>query len=392
MSTTSTRNDTIPASNPFTATLVRAIEKLYPRELADSSFDNTGLLLEAPWDPCNRPPQKSEFRKGDVKVVQARSNKVLLCIDLTTAVANEAVGKGAAVVVAYHPIIFRPLKSITSENTQQRSLLELAANGISVYSPHTAVDAAIGGNADWLADIITMSESDFASAPPYKGSHSGLTNYGPYGESRERLRHEVHNFPKHGMPLNHPCESHFRSPITPSEHSSETGFGRLVRLESQKELPTILMKLGKGLGNPGAFSVALPQGVRAENMGIRTIGICAGSGGSVLSKSTEKLDMLVTGEMSHHETLAAIEQGQVVVCLGHSNSERGYLGAVMKSSLKAALDSEWERARADMVNSTWFPKINEEWQELLANDDTHVEVSERDEDPFKTLILQRDQQ
>ena len=52
------------------------------------------------------------------------------------------------------PIIFRALKSITLENTQQNSLLRLAQEGISVYSPHTAVDAAPGGLNDWLADII----------------------------------------------------------------------------------------------------------------------------------------------------------------------------------------------------------------------------------------------
>lgn len=52
------------------------------------------------------------------------------------------------------PIIFRALKSIILENTQQSSLLRLAQEGISVYSPHTAVDAAPGGLNDWLADII----------------------------------------------------------------------------------------------------------------------------------------------------------------------------------------------------------------------------------------------
>jgi len=53
------------------------------------------------------------------------------------------------------PIIFRPLKSLTLANTQQESLLKLAQEGVSVYSPHTAVDAAIGGVNDWLADGIS---------------------------------------------------------------------------------------------------------------------------------------------------------------------------------------------------------------------------------------------
>ena len=52
------------------------------------------------------------------------------------------------------------MKSLTLADTQQQSLLRLALEGISVYSPHTAVDAAPGGNGDWLADIVTGKLSD----------------------------------------------------------------------------------------------------------------------------------------------------------------------------------------------------------------------------------------
>jgi putative NIF3 family GTP cyclohydrolase 1 type 2 len=53
------------------------------------------------------------------------------------------------------PIVFSPLKALTLANSQQSSLLRLAQEGISVYCPHTAVDAAPGGLNDWLADIVT---------------------------------------------------------------------------------------------------------------------------------------------------------------------------------------------------------------------------------------------
>ena len=80
------------------------------------------------------------------------------------------------------PIIFRGLKSLTLADSQQESLLRLAAEGISVrsrlalyvywqlltrmnfvvqvYSPHTAIDAATGGLGDWLADIVTSEPPD----------------------------------------------------------------------------------------------------------------------------------------------------------------------------------------------------------------------------------------
>lgn len=56
---------------------------------------------------------------------------------------------------AADPIIFRPLKSFTFADSQQESLLRLTQEGISVYSPHTAVDATIGGVNDWLVDGIS---------------------------------------------------------------------------------------------------------------------------------------------------------------------------------------------------------------------------------------------
>lgn len=59
------------------------------------------------------------------------------------------------VLTVTDPVIFRPLKSFTFADSQQESLLRLAQEGISVYSPHTAVDATIGGVNDWLADGIS---------------------------------------------------------------------------------------------------------------------------------------------------------------------------------------------------------------------------------------------
>jgi putative NIF3 family GTP cyclohydrolase 1 type 2 len=65
---------------------------------------------------------------------RCQSNTVLLTIDLTKAVADEAIALKSSIVIAYHPVIFRGLKSITLANTQQQTLLRLASHGISVYS------------------------------------------------------------------------------------------------------------------------------------------------------------------------------------------------------------------------------------------------------------------
>ena len=58
---------------------------------------------------------------------------------------------------------------------------------------------------------------------------------------------------------------------------------------------------------------------------VRTVALCAGSGGSVFKSLSMDVDVLFTGELSHHEVLAAVEQGKYVILCGHSNTERGYL-------------------------------------------------------------------
>jgi len=69
------------------------------------------------------------------------------------------------VIVAYHPTIFKGLQSLTLENPLQRSLLNCAAQGISVYSPHTSLDSVWGGINDWLGKGLLASPDDGVIEP-----------------------------------------------------------------------------------------------------------------------------------------------------------------------------------------------------------------------------------
>jgi putative NIF3 family GTP cyclohydrolase 1 type 2 len=73
---------------------------------------------------------------------------------LTPAVLREAIFKKSSVIIAYHPPLFRPISSITLSNPLQASLLQCVQAGISIYSPHTALDAARGGVNDWLVSCF----------------------------------------------------------------------------------------------------------------------------------------------------------------------------------------------------------------------------------------------
>jgi len=129
--------------------------------------------------------------------------------------------------------------------------------------------------------------------------------------------------------------------------------GRLVTLSTARPLSSILHALAAALAYPRAFNVALPSNMLppppsappdaqsehspAGERAITTVATCAGSGASVFGALKERADLLLTGEMSHHETLAAVERGSVVVLVGHSNSERGYLRRVLRGKLERAL-------------------------------------------------------
>jgi putative NIF3 family GTP cyclohydrolase 1 type 2 len=158
--------------------------------------------------------------------------------------------------------------------------------------------------------------------------------------------------------------------------------GRIVRFNEPQPLSAIIDRVARGVGNPKGFPIAIPQGKSVEEMTIRSIAICAGSGGSMFA-NVKDIDLLFTGELSHHEALAAIEKGQCVITLFHSNSERGFLHSVLKAQLEEKVRLEWEHVRkAEQAKDG----VSEELFDAL--DDTYVtvEVSEKDRDPYGLVI------
>ncbi|TVY24835.1 NIF3-like protein [Lachnellula hyalina] len=311
-----------PTVSTFSQAVVGAMRKLYPEKLADSSFDNTGLLLEAP------------YRPGHLK------NSALLTVDLTRAVADEAIARKDSIIIAYHPIIFRPLKALTQSNTQQSTLLRLAQEGISVYSPHTALDAAENGLNDFLVACIT------AETPMVNGDPTGF-------------------------------EQHHSSVLTPIKDPPQgfetAGYGRIVRFHKPQTLGDIIARITSNLKLPG-ISVAAPQTTPAgerDQIKISSVGICAGSG-SMLNGLD--VDLLFTGELSHHEALAAIEKGKCVITTFHSNSERRFLEARLLGQLDAATKKEVEELGK-----------KGQWEESLTKDFT-IAASKADRDPFVIVM------
>lgn len=175
------------------------------------------------------------------------------------------------------------------------------------------------------------------------------------------------------------------------EGFDEAGMGRLVKFKEPQPLTHLIERIAHGVGSPKGFPVAIPQMQQVEDIQIRSVGICAGSGHSVL-KDVDA-DLLFTGELSHHDALAATEKGKCVVTLFHSNTERGFLSSVLKAKLTGVLREEWERIRGEVreeVDSNWY--LAEEWEDALKDEDVLVECSQRDRDPFGIVILQNSPQ
>ena len=102
------------------------MQRIAPLALAES-WDNPGLLVD-----CG----------GEV-------SRVLVTLDITPEVVEEAARKGCGLIVSHHPVIFSPLKKLGGQDVA----FQLVKNGISAICMHTNLDAAPGGVNDTLCDL-----------------------------------------------------------------------------------------------------------------------------------------------------------------------------------------------------------------------------------------------
>lgn len=348
--------------------LVEAIGGVAPFDLAES-WDNVGLLVGDPASPLDGP--------------------VLLTIDLTDAVVREAEAMSAGAVIAYHPPIFKPIARIGPGAAKGRLLLRTIEAGVAVISPHTALDAAPGGVADWLLDLAMTSEGDAgggldrAALAPHAGGEpsrslklvtfvplepSGLVDevigalakagagrIGSYShcsfavEGRGSFLGGAGASPAVGeagrlervaearvemvcgarelsavvetLRRVHPYEEPAFDvlALTPSPEPG-VGAGRAATLERPLPLRELAARVKAGLG------VRTVRVADASEQPVNRVGVCPGSGASLARAAVEAgCQAFVTGEMSHHEVLAAMDAGLSVILAGHTNTERGYL-------------------------------------------------------------------
>lgn len=232
--------------------LIEAMEEIAPCRLA-ASWDNVGLLVGDPAAPLTR---------------------ILLTVDCTSAVIEEARQAGCEAIVAYHPVVFVPIKHVVAGSLAYGA----ARAGLAVYSPHTALDVVLGGTNDVLGDILGL-------------------------EDRRALR---------------PSESPSDGPSGPC------GLGRVGNV-APVALGECVETLKRALG------VAHVLVAGSLDRVVRRAAVCVGSGGDFIGDAAAAgADVLVTGEMRHHDALRARVSGLSVVCTLHSVSERPALAALAR--------------------------------------------------------------
>ncbi|MFH0801801.1 MAG: Nif3-like dinuclear metal center hexameric protein [bacterium] len=230
--------------------IYKALEELAPPELAER-WDNCGLQVG---------PAGGEVRR------------ILLSLDVTLPVAEEAAETGAELIVSHHPLIFTPLQRIDGATAQGKLIQYLVANRIAVFSIHTSLDSARGGVNDALADFIGI-----RNAAPLKILAEGA-GLGRIGELPD----------------------------------IESGTALAARLKSALGLRELRVS-----GDIGG--------------GVRRVALCSGSGGDLLGAALEQeADIFVTGEINHHAALSALGGGLPVLELGHWKSERIVLPPLQK--------------------------------------------------------------
>ena len=124
---------------PSVSDVESALYELAPKELAQS-WDNVGLLVGNP---------------------TSQVSSILVTLDVTQEVAEEAVKRGCGLIVAHHPLMncaWSPVQSVRTDYPQGKLITTLIQNGVSAICMHTNLDSASGGVNDALAAALGLKD------------------------------------------------------------------------------------------------------------------------------------------------------------------------------------------------------------------------------------------
>lgn len=232
--------------------ITKYLDLIAPFDTAEA-WDNVGLLV------------------GDRTKV---TKKILLALDISEEVVDEAIDHEVDLIISHHPVIFKSLKYISSDNRSGRILMKLIQNNISVIAAHTNLDVSVEyGINGFLADC--------------------------YGLKQQRPMSEAHPF------------------------------GVVGEFEQQIPLESFL-DLTKGI-----FKVTQIKCANMDDLStVKRLAICSGASADFIEDAINtQADLYVTSDIKYHEAQAVIGTKMGLVDVGHFESEVVYL-----SHLKSLLN------------------------------------------------------
>lgn len=200
--------------------------------------------------------------------------KVLLTVDVDDKAVEMAVNEQVDMIISHHPLIFKAVKHVTDEDFIGRRLVRLIQNDISYFAMHTNFDAAPGCMADVVAERL------------------GIVFGAPLEELGEE-KGEPYGIGKIGV---------LRAPM------NGRAFARSVKEEFGLPFVTVY---GSELW---------------EQEPVKIAATCPGSGSSTIHEALEKgAQVLVTGDIGHHDGIDAAAQGLMIIDAGHYGLEHVFM-------------------------------------------------------------------
>jgi dinuclear metal center YbgI/SA1388 family protein len=326
--------------------ICNAIESIAPVSYQED-YDNAGLIIGNP---------------------QQEVTQILLCLDSTEAVVDEAIAKGCNLVVAHHPLIFKGLKKINGKNDVERTVIKAIENKIAIYAAHTNLDNVLhmGVNqkfaqklglkniqileeksnalvkivfytpADSLENLKTIlfdagagqigqySECSFATVGTgtFKPGAAANPHDGQLGVRQEQNEIKVEavaprfmaNQIVSSLKQGHPYEEMAYEIIPISNYNQGIGAGVVGELENSLKPSDFLNFLKKSL------KLEVIKHTTSEK-DIKKVALCGGSGSFLLNSAMRSnADVYITSDVKYHEFFDAI--GTLMFCdIGHYESE-----------------------------------------------------------------------
>jgi len=327
--------------------IINELERFAPSALKED-FDNVGLLV------------------GNA---HNEASGVLITLDITEKVVDEAIELGCNLIVSHHPIMLSGLKKINGHNATERIVIKAIQNNIALYASHTNADAVLTGvsgkmceklglvnckilapKKDSLIKLATFVPTDYADkvrealfeagagqignydSCSYKGKGEGTFRAGqgsnPFiGEKGQlHVEQEVRLetiLPKHlqknvikALIKAHPYEEVAYDLFPLANEWSTVGLGMVGDLPHEVDEATFLNRL------KNIFKVGCVRYTPLLDKPVKRVALCGGSGSFLLGKAIgEQADVFVTGDFKYHQ-FADAEDRILIADIGHFESEQ----------------------------------------------------------------------